>query len=193
MSWLCERYGVTRGGYYAWRSRERSDHARSDETLSERIVAIFNASAGTYGAPRIHAALAQAGIGVGRKRVARLMRQGNLKARSATLYRRTPGTKRFFDAIPNRVLGTETDALDQNLGRRRHLPQGRRIMALPGRGDGSPLATDPATCSCFPVRRCGRHLRCRCLLLDLFLHLVDSLRYRRRPDVLRWRSDEDTR
>lgn len=113
MSWLCERYGVSRGGYYAWRSRERSDHARSDETLSERIVAVFNASAGTYGAPRIHAVLAQAGIGVGRKRVARLMRQGNLKARSATLYRRTPGTKRFFDAIPNRVLGTRTDAIDQ--------------------------------------------------------------------------------
>lgn len=41
------------------------------------------------------------------------MREQGLKARSARIYRRTPGTKRFFDAIPNRVLNLTTTATDQ--------------------------------------------------------------------------------
>lgn len=113
MSWLCDRYGVTRAGYYAWKTRERSEHARGDEVLGARVKGVFEASEGTYGAPRIHAALAHAGINVGRKRVARLMQEHELKARATKLYRRTPGTQRFFDAIPNRVLGIATTSTDQ--------------------------------------------------------------------------------
>ena len=71
------------------------------------------ASDGTYGSPRIHAALVQAGFRLGRKRVARLMREASLKARSARLYRRMPGTRRFFTAIPNGVLHLQTTAADQ--------------------------------------------------------------------------------
>jgi transposase InsO family protein len=110
---LCKRYGVTRSGYYGWCCREPSVHARQDERLLGRIRAIFEASEGTYGSPRIHAALQQAGLKVGRKRVARLMRDAVLKARSARIYRRTPGTRRFFAGIPNRVLELKTTAPGQ--------------------------------------------------------------------------------
>jgi len=105
---LCRRYGVTRGGYYAWCGREASLRARQDERLCGRIGAIFEASEGTYGSPRIHEALRQAGVRVGRKRVARLMRETGLKARSSRIYRRMPGTRRFFGEIPNRVLEVKT-------------------------------------------------------------------------------------
>jgi transposase InsO family protein len=54
---LCKRYGVTRAGYYAWCRRKPSVHTRQDERLLARIRAIFEASVGTYGSPRIHAAL----------------------------------------------------------------------------------------------------------------------------------------
>jgi putative transposase len=104
---------VTRSGYYAWRNRKRSDRARWDECLVGRIRAVFEASEGTYGSPRIHAALQQAGLRVGRKRVARLMRQAVLKGRSARIYRRMPGTRRFFSGIPNRVLDLKTTAPGQ--------------------------------------------------------------------------------
>lgn len=110
MKALCRRYGVTRGGYYAWCGRKSSLRAREDEVLLVRIGAIFEASESTYGSPRIHAALRQAGSRVGRKRVARLMREAGLKARSACIYRRTPGTHRFFGDIPNRVLEVKTTA-----------------------------------------------------------------------------------
>ena len=78
-----------------------------------RIGSIFEASDGTYGSPRVHAVLQRAEVRVGRKRVARLMREAALKARSARIYRRMPGTRDFFAGIPNRVLELKTTALDQ--------------------------------------------------------------------------------
>ena len=110
---LCARYGVTRAGYYAWCGRSASAHDREDARLSTHIRAIFEASAGTYGAPRIQAALAETRLRVGRKRVARLLREAGLKARSARIYRHMPGTYHFFAAIPNRILLCTTTAPDQ--------------------------------------------------------------------------------
>jgi transposase InsO family protein len=104
---------VTRSGFYAWRRRSVSRHEQDDDRLLGRIRAVFEASQGTYGSPRVHAALQQAGIAVGRKRVARLMRQEQLKARAARIYRHMPGTRRFFSDNPNRVLNRETTAPDQ--------------------------------------------------------------------------------
>ncbi|MGE0029200.1 MAG: IS3 family transposase [Thermoleophilia bacterium] len=75
VSLLCRVMGVSRGGYYAWRGRAPSAPALADQELSERITAIHDQTLGIYGAPRIHAELALGhGIHVGRKRVARLMR-----------------------------------------------------------------------------------------------------------------------
>lgn len=78
-----------------------------------KIEQIFHDSKGTYGSPRIHQALKHAGQCVSRKRVVRLMQEAGLKARSAKVYRRNPGTHRFFGAIPNKVIDTETTDADQ--------------------------------------------------------------------------------
>ena len=63
--------GVSTSGYYAWRRRPPSVRAQADADLTVRVRAIHDDSRGTYGAPRIHAELAEAGVAVGRKRVAR--------------------------------------------------------------------------------------------------------------------------
>lgn len=78
---MCRVLGVSTGGYYAWCKREPSTHALSDETLTRHIRAIHESkeSDRTYGAPRIHAALIEMNIRVGRKRVARLMREAGLR------------------------------------------------------------------------------------------------------------------
>lgn len=70
--------GVSVSGYYAWCKREPSARAQSDEELLKHIRAIYQASRGLYGSPRIHAALQQAGVRCSRKRVARLMREAGL-------------------------------------------------------------------------------------------------------------------
>jgi putative transposase len=80
VSLLCSVLGVTRGGYYAWRRRGPSRRALGDAELSSLIGRVFVESLETYGAPRVHAELREAyGIRVGRKRVARLMRELELE------------------------------------------------------------------------------------------------------------------
>jgi putative transposase len=76
---LCRLLGVSRSGYYAWRSRPPSERVRFDAVLSEKIETIHRNSRATYGAPRIHAELRAIGIRCSRKRVARLMRRAKLR------------------------------------------------------------------------------------------------------------------
>jgi putative transposase len=76
---LCRVLQVSRSGYYSWRARGASARARADADLTVRIAAVHVASRGTYGSPRVHAALQAEGVRVARKRVARLMRQASLR------------------------------------------------------------------------------------------------------------------
>lgn len=71
---LCRVAGVSRSGYYAWRSRPLSTRAVADAELLEVIREIHHNSRGTYGAPRVRGQLRRAGHRVSRHRVARLMR-----------------------------------------------------------------------------------------------------------------------
>ena len=75
MTRLCRLFAVTRAGFYAWRRRPVSARQRQDWALLEEMRAIFAASGGTYGSPRIQHALLASAHRVSRRRVARLMRQ----------------------------------------------------------------------------------------------------------------------
>jgi len=76
---MCRLLGVSTSGYYAWRNRKPSKRAVEDAALTETISEIHAWSRGTYGAPRIHAELADHGVRVGRKRVARLMHRAEIQ------------------------------------------------------------------------------------------------------------------
>ena len=67
--------GVSRSGYYAWKTRPVSSRARTDELLKKEISRVHALHEGAYGAPRIHGELQRQGWKVSRKRVARLMRE----------------------------------------------------------------------------------------------------------------------
>jgi putative transposase len=72
--------GVSASGFYAWLSRPMSKRALEDIALTAKIHAIHRRSGEAYGAPSIHAELADDhGIRVGKKRVARLMRAAGIK------------------------------------------------------------------------------------------------------------------
>ncbi len=76
---MCELLGVSTSGYYAWLKRPTCQRTIDDRVLVDQIRDIWAASDETYGAPRIHAELADDyGIRVGRKRVARLMRDAGI-------------------------------------------------------------------------------------------------------------------
>ena len=65
------------------------------------IVQIHKDSRGTYGSPRVHEALKQQGILVGKKRVERLMQAQGLQGRVVQVTRRQPGLKRFIERGEN--------------------------------------------------------------------------------------------
>ena len=86
---MCRVLGVSSSGYYAWAKRTPSARAISDAALIERIGAIHAASHGTYGSPRVHAELAESGLRVSRKRIARLMKAASLAGVSRRRFVRT--------------------------------------------------------------------------------------------------------
>jgi putative transposase len=97
VSLRCELLGVSESGYWAWCKRPPSDRALADAWLLERIRRIHAASSGRYGSPRVHAMLRREGIGVGEKRVARLMRLAGLEG--AHQRRRRKGCTTGVDGV----------------------------------------------------------------------------------------------
>lgn len=84
---MCRVLGVSRAAYYASVDRPLSVRGCRDQRLTTQIAALHHGSRRTYGAPRIQAALAQAGEAVSRKRVARLMRAAGLRGRMRRRWR----------------------------------------------------------------------------------------------------------
>jgi len=100
--WLCEALGVSRGGFYAWLTRPRSQRSRSDEELGAKVRASFLGSDRTYGARRVWHDMLAEGISCGLHRIERLMRLQALKARPRR--RRLPpdlGERQVAAVAPN--------------------------------------------------------------------------------------------
>ena len=77
----CELLEVSRSAFYEWHQHVPAARERADIELGERIQDIYDESRGTYGWPRVHRALRDDGVHVGRKRVARIMRTQGLIGR----------------------------------------------------------------------------------------------------------------
>ena len=106
---------VSRSGYYAAQRRPACRRAVEDRRLGELVVAEHKTSRKTYGAPRIHTQLSRAGERVGKKRVARLMRQRQLsglipKRRGKTTIR-VPGIATSPDLVRREWNPTEPNRL----------------------------------------------------------------------------------
>ena len=111
----CELVQVSTSAFYDWDQHRPSTRALADEQLAERIAAIFEASSGTYGWPRVHRALRDEGVHASRKRMARIMRQKGLVGRCRRRSTRTtisdPETK-AADLV-KRAFGPGTVELDR--------------------------------------------------------------------------------
>jgi len=98
---MCPLLDVSRSGYYAWRGRPASAHAKSDAQLAVEIATTHKRSRRTYGSPRVHRDLRARGIRVGKKRVERLMRQGGIVAKRRRRFRRTTDSNHSHPIAPN--------------------------------------------------------------------------------------------
>jgi putative transposase len=77
---MCRTLAVARSGFYDWLERPISDRAKENARLLRLIRASFVASHGIYGTPRVLQDLREAGETCSKHRVARLMRDNNLRA-----------------------------------------------------------------------------------------------------------------
>lgn len=104
LSQLCAVFEVTGSGYHAWKKRPSSARAQADAELLSAIEVIHAEHRGRYGAPRIHRELAEQGQRHGRKRIARLMKQGGLRGRcSRRFVPRTTDSDHQEPIAPNRL------------------------------------------------------------------------------------------
>ena len=110
---MCRVYEVTCAGFYAWRSRERSERERQNEALVGHIRRVHQASRGYYGSPRVYQALRKQSCSASENRVARVMRAHRIKARVATIRYTNPALKRFFAGARNEQLGLGLNRIDQ--------------------------------------------------------------------------------
>ena len=112
---MCRVLEVSASGYYAWRRRMISVRKKEDETLHQRIRAIYHRSRQTYGAPRIHAELKEEGTRVGRKRVARLMKESGLagvsRRKSTVTTRRDRSARPAPDLVDRQFVADKPNAL----------------------------------------------------------------------------------
>ena len=98
---MCDVLGVSPSAYYEWAGEQEALHARRDAELRAHIQALFVQFKGRYGAPRIHNELAKEGARVSRKRVARLMRESGLRAKTARKYKATTDSNHALPVAPN--------------------------------------------------------------------------------------------
>ncbi|WP_328468758.1 IS3 family transposase [Actinoplanes sp. NBC_00393] len=102
----CELLEVSRSAYYQQARGEQSQRDRTDARLTEQIIAVHEASNGTYGAPRIHAELAAAGQRHGRKRIAARMRKAGIAGKSPRRWKTT--------TIADPAAGQRPDLVDRD-------------------------------------------------------------------------------
>jgi putative transposase len=113
---LCRLLKVSRSGFYAWGRRPPSARAVADAILTEQIRTAFKDNRKIYGSPRIHAELADDGVHVGRKRVARLMKAANIvgchrRKRSFSITKQNPAAAVAPDLVDRKFVATAPNQL----------------------------------------------------------------------------------
>lgn len=98
---MCRVLSVSSSGFYAWLRRPESSRARTDRELLPEIRAIHKRTRGSYGSPRIYDEFKERGIGCGRHRIARIMRQNGIQVVPKRKFRVTTDSKHSLRVAPN--------------------------------------------------------------------------------------------
>ena len=94
---------VSRSGFYAWIERPESNRSSQNKELLNLIREAYKLSRGTYGSPRITRVLRKQGIACGTNRIARLMRENYIVAKTKRKYRATTNSKHNYPVAENLV------------------------------------------------------------------------------------------
>lgn len=108
---LCTILDLSRSAYYRWLQCGLSQQERNNQALLPLIKQIHEQSRRVYGSPRICDALQQRGIQCSRNRIARIMHDGGIRAKTVRQYKITTraGVDRTFapDLVQRNFTATE--------------------------------------------------------------------------------------
>ena len=90
---MCRVLGVSSSGYYDWVDRPASARSQRHQRLTAQIHTLHQASRETYGAPRIHRDLVEAGDVVGKNTVAMLMQRAGIVPKMVRMFRVTTDSR----------------------------------------------------------------------------------------------------
>jgi len=107
---MCDVFAVSRSGYYAWINKPESGRKQANTKLLEQIHIVHQESRGTYGSPRVYRALTQQEIPCSENRVARLMREDGLQAKTKRRFKATTNSKHDLPVAPNLLQRNFTSA-----------------------------------------------------------------------------------
>jgi putative transposase len=98
---MCDVLSVSRSGYYAWLKKPVSRHKQTNAELLKKIRIIHHDSRESYGSPRVYRALKEQGETCGENRVARLMGEDGLRAKTKRRFKATTDSKHNLPVAPN--------------------------------------------------------------------------------------------
>lgn len=98
---LCRLMRVSQSGYFAWKARPASRRQRDDLVMLAHVRSAYSLSNDTYGSPRMTGELQDQGFAVGRRRIARLIRENGMHARQKRRFKRTTDSHHAFSIAPN--------------------------------------------------------------------------------------------
>jgi len=81
--------GVSRSGYYKYINKKESFTEKENRELAASIKRIHEQNKKVYGSPRIHAVLKKQGKKCSRKRVAKIMKQNGIRAKTQKKWKAT--------------------------------------------------------------------------------------------------------
>jgi transposase InsO family protein len=98
---MCRVLEVGASGYYRWRGRKPAARAAENKRLMEKIKVAHADSRGIYGSPKIYRCLRRDGEAVNHKRVERLMREHDLRAKRVRKIKRTTDSRHMLPVAEN--------------------------------------------------------------------------------------------
>ena len=104
---------LSRSGYYAGRKRPISRRKNENQVLISRIKVVHQQYRQIYGSPRITAELLSQGFSCSRNRVARLMKENRIVAKTKRKFKVTTASRHKFPIAPN-LLNQSFLASDRN-------------------------------------------------------------------------------
>jgi transposase InsO family protein len=98
---MAKTFEINRSSYYKWKNKNISKRVMNNKELLEKIKEIYNRNKSRYGSPRITKELRKNGIICNKKRVEKIMKENNIKAKHKKKRMNTTDSRHNLEIAPN--------------------------------------------------------------------------------------------